>query len=284
MKTVAFEENIFDEILLQFPQIDMFFHTRTTEWPEKHRHDYWEFLVVTEGKLVNETNDKKISLEAGKIALLRPNDAHRSFKISSKLSYTNIMVRCSVIKKQCEIVDTSLYDKLIKGTEIVFGVSETFLLKLKNYLHHINLLSMEEIESQEFFKKAMFTALMDELFYHLATNLVKPDMPEWFRQITQVLESSLELDYDVDKLCQIVSYSRTHLNRLFQTYLHQSPKEFLLQTKINYACRLLQTTNKTILDIASTIGYKNLGHFNTTFKSILHLSPREYRKKYSFSS
>lgn len=48
--------------------------------------------------------------------------------------------------------------------------------------------------------------------------------------------------------------------------------------RITEAKKLLESTDKKILDIAMMVGYNSLGHFNRTFKKIENQTPREYKK------
>ena len=47
----------------------------------------------------------------------------------------------------------------------------------------------------------------------------------------------------------------------------------------NADAEALQTTDETILTIASRCGFENLSYFNRAFKAHFGMTPREYRKK-----
>ena len=54
-----------------------------------------------------------------------------------------------------------------------------------------------------------------------------------------------------------------------------------LKIKLNYARSLLETSNLSVLEIASTVGFSSLGHFTEVFKNQYSLPPANYRRKWS---
>ena len=59
----------------------------------------------------------------------------------------------------------------------------------------------------------------------------------------------------------------------------QSFIAFLNEYRLNAAAEALQTTDETILTIASRCGFETLSYFNRAFKAHFGMTPREYRKK-----
>ncbi|MBL4674668.1 MAG: helix-turn-helix domain-containing protein [Mucilaginibacter sp.] len=56
--------------------------------------------------------------------------------------------------------------------------------------------------------------------------------------------------------------------------------DFLLEVRIKHACKLLRTTDFSVLDICYYSGYTNLSNFNRQFKDFAGATPLEYRKNY----
>jgi len=52
---------------------------------------------------------------------------------------------------------------------------------------------------------------------------------------------------------------------------------YVTRIKMEEACRLLDTTTKSIEEIADQLGYENKSYFNKCFKAILNVPPIEYR-------
>jgi AraC-like DNA-binding protein len=58
-----------------------------------------------------------------------------------------------------------------------------------------------------------------------------------------------------------------------------TPLAFINFTRINQACIMLSTTNRSILTIAEEVGFSSVASFNRNFKDLLEVSPNAYRKK-----
>ena len=77
----------------------------------------------------------------------------------------------------------------------------------------------------------------------------------------------------------VCSFSASHFMRWFRQMTGQSFIAFLNEYRLNAAAEALQTTDETILTIASRCGFENLSYFNRAFKAHFGMTPREYRKK-----
>ncbi|OQA99292.1 MAG: HTH-type transcriptional regulator YesS [Bacteroidetes bacterium ADurb.Bin217] len=72
----------------------------------------------------------------------------------------------------------------------------------------------------------------------------------------------------------IISFSRLVKSKTGKTFVN-----FLNDYRINYACRLLLDSTKSIADIADECGFNNQANFNRIFKSKVRISPTEYRQQ-----
>ena len=72
--------------------------------------------------------------------------------------------------------------------------------------------------------------------------------------------------------------SRTYMTQLFKHNLQLSPQEYIIQHRLNRACRLLETTQLSIESIALQCGYVSNNTFSKSFQKNLLLSPTAYRQ------
>ena len=80
-------------------KIDFSYHINTFDYTTTHGHDdYWEFTLLTEGKLNNVLNGQKIPVTAGQMFFSTTADTHYLKKVGSeKIRYINIIARESAI-------------------------------------------------------------------------------------------------------------------------------------------------------------------------------------------
>jgi len=83
----------------------------------------------------------------------------------------------------------------------------------------------------------------------------------------------------VSDLAKVAMFSPTHLRRLFQKAVGMSPRQWLLEQRLRKAAQLLQTTDRTVQQIADLCGFESLSHFSRYFKARFGIAPSQYRNK-----
>jgi len=82
----------------------------------------------------------------------------------------------------------------------------------------------------------------------------------------------------LEKLGKQFNLNPFYLQKQFKRYIGQSPTEYLIYLRMTKAKELLRSTNKSISQIASLVGFDNLGYFTRRFKQQEGITPREYCK------
>ncbi len=84
--------------------------------------------------------------------------------------------------------------------------------------------------------------------------------------------------FPMDSLADLCGLSPTHFRRVFYHTMGASPLEYLNTLRINQACRLLRSTEDSVLNISEAVGFHSVSSFNRLFTRLLATSPREYRR------
>lgn len=87
----------------------------------------------------------------------------------------------------------------------------------------------------------------------------------------------------LDKLAEISNLSKYYFSRCFKEQTGYSPKEYIINTRIEKAKALLARTKKPIAEIAKEIGYGSSGSFINLFVEKNGVSPKQYRKEHQSS-
>ncbi len=115
-------------------------------------------------------------------------------------------------------------------------------------------------------------------FEHFKPSLSSED--ELVRAVQMVINTRFSELKSVEEALEEVPSSRRNIIRRFKHATGMTPIRYLQKTKIESAKKLLETTNKDILDVMVSSGYSDLKNFRQLFKSFTGLSPRHYREKY----
>lgn len=84
----------------------------------------------------------------------------------------------------------------------------------------------------------------------------------------------------VAELAQQAYLSERACYRLFQSYLHMTPAEYIRSCRLQAACRMLVTTNLPITDIAAACGLGSSSYFGKLFREAMGAAPLEYRRRW----
>lgn len=80
----------------------------------------------------------------------------------------------------------------------------------------------------------------------------------------------------LNEVSNYVYLSSSYLSTLFKTEMNESFKNYLNKLRIEHSKSLLTTTNNSIIDVASAVGFDNQNYFSTVFKKYTNMSPKEY--------
>lgn len=87
---------------------------------------------------------------------------------------------------------------------------------------------------------------------------------------------------NIDEYAHSRGMSISWFIRSFKRYTGQTPMQFILSIRINNAQTLLETTQYSINEVASIVGYDNQLYFSRLFRKQKGCSPSEYRKRTYF--
>lgn len=101
------------------------------------------------------------------------------------------------------------------------------------------------------------------------------------RRIGKALEL-IYLNYrshvSVDDAARVSGYSKSHFCRNFKLVTGMSFHSYLESFRITNACALLRSTDYSVGKISESVGYSDTRSFCRAFKSIMGMTPMEYRK------
>ena len=102
-----------------------------------------------------------------------------------------------------------------------------------------------------------------------------------YRQIASIAQH-IRLHYReslcLNQLAQDAGLPLARVERLFQRVFHYSPRQLLLQSRLNAALALIEAdASRSIADIASECGYTDHSAFSRQFKALTGMTPVQYR-------
>lgn len=98
-------------------------------------------------------------------------------------------------------------------------------------------------------------------------------------RIANYVQSHLSDVITVDALARETLLSRSRLTARFKDETGQTLTEFVMQTKIEEAKRLIRYTDKSLSAVSDYLGFSSQSHFSRIFKKHAGIAPGEYREQ-----
>lgn len=210
-----------------------------------------------------------------------------SFCIDGQITYLHNGKRTVSDKNHAVILPqgqtyTLFGDKSGSFTVINFTCTEKFCdtvisVPIQNTDAYIN--DFERIRSLSFFDTNRAETM--SIFYHMLHRLsLQSSSFEIIMPAIKYLEENYQnSDLSNTELANICKISEIYFRRIFKECFNTTPKQFLVDTRINNAKRLLSEGALKINAVATKCGFTNQYHFCRTFKKKTGLTPTEYMEQ-----
>ncbi len=91
------------------------------------------------------------------------------------------------------------------------------------------------------------------------------------------IDKNFAQEINLDALAELQASSKYHLIRTFKKYYGLTPRQYLINKRIENAKRILET-GKSVTDTCYLIGYDSINSFSNLFKAKTGMSPSLYRQ------
>ena len=109
-----------------------------------------------------------------------------------------------------------------------------------------------------------------------ALNIVDPHV----LKIVKTIDNSYSQELKMEELLQTVPLSRRSIEMRFKKATGQTIYQYLLSVRVEHFAYLITTTDRSYVDIAYEVGFRDLTNVSRTFRKYKGCTPLEYRKKY----
>lgn len=123
------------------------------------------------------------------------------------------------------------------------------------------------------------TALLLEVVDRSARHAAGDDGGDVMREVARIIESRPGEDFRMADLARMAGYSLSWFKMRFKEETGISPRQFILRTRIDIACRRLRVGQDPVGKIARDLGFPTSQYFATVFRRLMRMSPRQFREE-----
>ena len=222
-----------------------------------HTHKNYEIMMYLEGEGYMRTELGNIPFEVGTIVIVPPNIKHGSI---SENGFRNISIEG----------DFEAYF----GFDTVKSFEDNETQEGKMLAEMI----YENRYGNDTYLASLCTAYVCFLLQRFELDSA---MQRSVKKITdEISQNAFDPQIDLALILSQSRYSEDYIRSCFKKITGKTPSEFLTDIRIKHACFLIDIYKNalSLSEIAERCGYLDYVYFSKKFKSVMGMSPREYRK------
>lgn len=106
------------------------------------------------------------------------------------------------------------------------------------------------------------------------------DTNKRFETVCEYIHNNFSENLTLKELAAKCNLSESRFSHLFTELFEKSPKQYIMNVRMENAKELLTDTDMSILEIGSAVGIEDQNYFSRIFKKHCGMSPSEFRNEY----
>lgn len=228
-----------------------------------HSHNFYEFLVILDGKCTNIINEERIEAPKGEFIILCPGDKHKFIDQSEDVNLISLSVKKEEVEKALAL----------------FGLEKEnlhFANISLNFKKQQNITQFYNCRNEYDYKFLVATFIK----YYIDSFEEDTDIPSNLDYAISQMQRTENLKLGINRFVELSGYSKTHLARLIKKHKNLSLHQFVLNLRLEKAYESLIITNEPIENLSERLGYSSYSHFQKIFKAKYGKTPSALRKEY----
>ncbi|MDD6917741.1 MAG: AraC family transcriptional regulator [bacterium] len=251
-----------------------------------HRHVLWELAFFMDGVSRNVVNGREYEATQGDFFLIGPPHIHELSFVKTPHLHQDVYFTEEEVKEALSGLPKRIRDEILSGKRIMhmhlpYGDYQTALPFLNLLQNFSNFPVTEKKEENSQYAKFLAQSLLKFLLGKYAIRYLEnhTTVPKWLLDFTADLQRPEVFSKRVNEIVALTHYSHSQVGTLFRNYKGISLIDYLIEIRMDYAKRLLETTSQSVLAISEDCGYNSLSSFIKLFREKTGCSPLQYRKQ-----
>lgn len=215
-----------------------------------HQHSYGHIILVVTGTFYVKFSHQEYVLTPRTIGFVPPGIAHDYGCTGSALTL-------------------NIPAEMIKSTDLIF-LTEHCVLEINEKLEPLISLIKQEVE-----EAGTHSDSLRYLFYYLYDKFAE----QYRMPSLQYMHENYADEIGIAQLAAMENYNVSYYTSWFKKKIGCIPSDYLKMVRMEKAKEILSTTRYRIIDVAMQVGYSNSSSFTRTFRSVVGLTPNQYRRQ-----
>lgn len=260
-----------------------------------HWHQEFEFLVLTEGKVLFTIEGREYIMTPGDIVFINSNYLHTAKSVCDGVcSFYAVDFSYQVLNEDIHSIFSKKYIRPVLNDKFIFPEfmplcdddEKEWQKDIRRYLHEIDECPEHGLEPFELMIRSRIYAIWDIMTKNGMRAHKDDDIESRYSErlepVIKYIKENYAYEITLAELAEILPMSEGQFSRVFKQTMKMSPIQYLMRYRILQSCKLLQDTDKKIGEIANLSGFNNISYFNRVFLNTIGCTPKEYRENSSY--
>jgi transcriptional regulator GlxA family with amidase domain len=99
------------------------------------------------------------------------------------------------------------------------------------------------------------------------------------KRVVLYMQNNTSEPIDLNKAASLACMERTAFSKFFSKAMGMTFQDFVQQWRVSEAAALMLTSDRSLADLAFSVGFSTLASFERTFKKVTSSTPSNYRKR-----
>lgn len=253
-----------------------------------HSHTAFELSVLKEGSGVYAVDGKEILFNQGDVAVFCSNKPHCITNVEKELKLLNLQFEPSLLwgakndslsekaQNMC-FFHNSEFQCILKADTPVAQTVKALLLQIENEFKEKN--AEYRFAIKNLLNSILITLIRQGNYLSPNADTVDRAHLKIMRKAMDYIENNLSESLYLEDIAQRVGMSPSYFSTLFRKISTTTLTHYINERRISLAMHLLNCEGEsTMLSIAVKCGYNNTANFNKAFKTVVGVTPTEYKK------
>lgn len=232
----------------------------------------FKLCLVCNGNAIWQIGSKCLSVKKGDVVILN-NRQQRMFRHVSEVEGIEMLIIEFESQMLVSHFQELLFNQDEKNEYVISGSSE-----MNRLFQEIEQEDDRKLNNYQLIIRAKLVELLSQAGRSCNMNAFEQlkMSEEMYRALTYINEN-YRAEISLKRVAEVLHMSESSFSKYFSKYMKVGFAQYIMQRRINDAIHLLQSSEKTVLEIALDCGYNNTACFYKAFKKITHTTPKDYR-------
>lgn len=254
----------------------------------KHGHNFFELVFIQSGNGIHKLNDSSFDYDEGDVFLLTPDDEHE-FVVANRTVFGYLKFTEQLFLEKTELVSDLKWRKKIDA--IILHANSLPGSIIKNEQDREGVFQLFQLLKKEFkapstYSRSILLELFGALLIIISRNISNNSLTIVFTEkdkvnaiLTYVRQNVLDNEkIKISAIADEFNMSPNYVSVFIKKHAGISIQNYVIQTKMKMAERLLKQTSLNFSEIAMKMGFTDSSHFTKAFKKNRGMTPKAFRK------